>query len=64
MKQSNKNSSNMYKGTVFFNKEVLTLSEKLTEEEITIWNQICCLPGLTNRLRERASPRDSERNIE
>lgn len=47
-----------------FNLEVLTLSEKLAEEEITIWNQIHCLPWLTNRLRERAGPKGNERKTE
>lgn len=37
-----------------------TLSEKLAEEEIAVWNQIHCLPQVTNRLR-RASPRESEK---
>lgn len=45
-----------------FNLEVLR-SEKLTEEEITIWNQNHCLPQLTSILRERVSPRDSEREM-
>lgn len=47
-----------------FNVEVVTfftLSEKLAGEEITIWNQSHCLPQLTNRLRRRTSPRQSER---
>lgn len=35
----------------------------MTEEAITIWNQNHCLPQLTSILRERVSPRNSEREM-